>query len=334
MALTKEAPKKNPSCAKSSKKSSGNRSFWVLYRKELADHLNSKRFFLAFGLLFAISAVSLYTAVSSISDALSENSTFIFLRLYTTGKDSIYSFATFMAYLGPLVGIMLGFDAVNNERALGTLNRLASQPIYRDSIINAKFLAGTTVIFTVITFLGLCFGGAGLLLIGIPPTGEEALRAIVFILLSSVYVSFWLALSTVFSVVCKHIATSAIGGIAVWMFLTMFMANIVNSIVQALYPADKITNMADLIKNYTLQLNLSRLSPYYLFVEASTTIMDPSIRSIGLVTQSQMNSVIPTPIALEQSLMLIWPHLVVITALVIVCFTFAYVKFMRQEIRA
>ena len=306
----------------------------MLYKKELADHLNSKRFILAFALMFAISAMSLLTAVSSISDALEEDSTFIFLRLYTTVGESVYSFATFMAYLGPLVGIMLGFDAVNNERALGTLNRLASQPIYRDSIINAKFLAGTTVIFTMIVFLSMCFGGAGLLMIGVPPTMEEATRAIVFILMTAVYVSFWLALSTAFSVVCKHMATSAIGGIAVWMFLTMFMARVVNGIVEAIYPANKLGNINDLIKSYTLQLTLSRISPYYLFVEASTTIMDPSIHSIGIVTTSQMESVMPTPVALDQSLMLIWPHLAVLAALVIVCFTFAYVKFMRQEIRA
>ena len=75
-----------------------------------------------------------------------DSSEFLFLKLFTTSGNSIYSFATFIAFLGPLVGITLGFDAINNERSQGTLNRLAAQPIYRDSIINAKFLAGATVI--------------------------------------------------------------------------------------------------------------------------------------------------------------------------------------------
>ena len=42
---------------------------------------------------------------------------------------------SFIALLGPIVGLALGFDAVNSERSNGTLNRLVSQPIYRDAII-------------------------------------------------------------------------------------------------------------------------------------------------------------------------------------------------------
>jgi len=217
---------------------------------------------------------------------------------------------------------------------LGTLNRLASQPIYRDSIINAKFLASATVTTVIIFFLGTCYAGAGLLMIGVPPSAEEAMRVIIFLLLSAVYISFWLALATVFSVVCKHAATAAIACIACWLFLSMFMSVVVNAIVTGMYPMEGKNAYENMVKNYTLQLYLSRLSPYFLFVEASTTILDPSIHSIGIVTQSQMDSVIAAPIALDQSLGLIWPHLVVMIALAIVFFAFAYIKFMRQEIRS
>ena len=71
---------------------------------------------------------------------------FCFLKLFTTNGSGIYSFATFLNFLGPVFGIMLGFDAINNEQAQGTLNRLAAQPIYRDTIINAKFAASAAMI--------------------------------------------------------------------------------------------------------------------------------------------------------------------------------------------
>ena len=211
-----------------------------------------------------------------------------FLKLFTTGSSFIYSFATFIAFLGPLVGINLGFDAVSNERSLGTLNRLAAQPIYRDSIINAKFLAGTTAIFIIVATLGLYISAVGLLVIGIPPSFEEILWVVAFLLLAVVYICVWLALSIIFSVICKHAATVA----------------------------------------------LACISPYYLFSEAASTILNPNVRSIGVVTMNSYSGAVASSLPFSQSLLLIWPHLVVMVALAMVGFAIAYISFMRQEIRA
>jgi ABC-2 type transport system permease protein len=43
---------------------------------------------------------------------------------------------------------------------------------------------------------------------------------------------------------------------------------------------------------------------------------------------------IPGPLAPGQILMLVWPHLVALIALILICFAVSYVKFMREEIRA
>ncbi len=308
--------------------------FWALYKKEMADHINSRRFYLIFALLLVVSAASLMGAVSSISDAVSESSEFIFLKLFTTGSSSIYSFATFMAFLGPLAGITLGFDAVNNERSQGTLIRLASQPIYRDSIVSAKFLAGSSVLLLMVTVLGLFFSGTGLVLIGVAPGVEEALRIIAFLLLTWVYLSFWLALSIVFSVVCKHAATAAISGISIWLFLSLFMSLVAAGISDLIYPTDGIQGFYNMMDNYNLELTLNRFSPYYLFSEAASTILNPNVRSIGVVTMSQLEGAVASSLSLGQSLLLVWPHLVVMAALTMAGFAIAYIKFMRQEIRA
>jgi len=300
----------------------------------MADLLNSKRFLLIFALLFLVSAASVMNAVSNITETITEDTQFVFLKLYTTGSESLYSFATFLAYLGPLAGIALGFDAINNERALGTLNRLSAQPIYRDSIINAKFLAGATAIFSIVMFMGFGVSGYGLIMIGIPPSWEEVARAAAFLLLTVVYISFWLALSTAFSVICRHSATSAIAGIALWLFVTLFMGLITRGIANSLYPVTDNSTLAEQVKNYTAYLQLSRISPYYLFADAATTILDPSVRSVGVVTSAQLSGATSAPLELAQSLLLIWPHLVAMAALAIISFAAAYITFMRQEIRS
>ena len=59
------------------------------------------------------------------------------------------------------MGLTLGFDAINSERSEGTLNRLVSQPIYRDAVINGKFLAGATIIFIMVFSMGLVISAIG-----------------------------------------------------------------------------------------------------------------------------------------------------------------------------
>lgn len=331
--LTQKSAAQLRSFFKSSAAGEGSSGLGTLYRKELADHLNSKRFFLIFLLLAVTATASLGGAISTLSGS-TESTEFLFLSLFTTGSSSIYSFATFLAFLGPLAGITLGFDAVGSERSQGTLNRLASQPIYRDSIINAKFLAGAAVIALTVIFLGLYLSGAGILLTGAVPSGEEVARIIAFLILAVVYISFWLALSIIFSVVCRHAATAALAGISIWLFLSLFMSLVASGVANALYPLEGIEGFANILPNYQLTLGLNRISPYYLFSEAASTILNPGVRSIGVVTTTAYSGAVASSLSFGQSLLLIWPHLVVMAALVIAGFAIAYINFMRQEIRA
>ena len=91
---------------------------------------------------------------------------------------------------------------------------------------------------------------------------------------------------------------------------------------------------ANMMKNYSLQLTINRISPYYLFTEAITTILNPSVRSIGIVTMSSYSGAIDSVLSVDQSLLLVWPHIVAMCAVVIVGFAVSYVAFMKQELRA
>ena len=307
----------------------------ALVRKELADHLKSKRFLILLLLIGCTSFASLYGAISGLSDAIQSDSNFIFLKLYTSSGSSIPSFMSFIALLGPIVGLALGFDAVNSERSNGTLNRLVSQPIYRDAIIVGKFLAGTIVIAIVIFSMGIALGAVGMAATGLVPDVEEVLRILIFLFFTVVYIAFWLAMSILFSVICRHSATSALTSISVWIFFAIFMSLVANIVANAVYPVnDQYGTMINSLNNYTLNQNLNRISPYYLYSEAVSTIMNPSVRSVNVVTVSQLTGAISGYLSLGQSLLLVWPHLTGLAALMLIAFGGSYVGFMRQEIRS
>jgi ABC-2 type transport system permease protein len=52
------------------------------------------------------------------------------------------------------------------------------------------------------------------------------------------------------------------------------------------------------------------------------------------VLPQQVDQAVRSDLSYDQSLLLIWPHVVVLVALTLGCFVAAYLLFLRQEIRA
>jgi len=266
--------------------------------------------------------------------------TLIFLFLFTsTGK--LFSFVQFIAFFGPLIGIILGFDSINRERVSRTLSKIVSQPIYRDSIINAKFLAGVVVIAIVLIAIVLLISGLGIRLIGVVPGPEEAWRLIIYLIISILYIAFWLGISILFSVVFRSTATSALASLAVWIFFSFFVGLGAGFLADAIAPLPQSGAQVDpevLIRHERIQRVTSLFSPMTLYSEATTTILDPmrkTTRSLILMGPMERLSLsrFQNPLPLLQSLFIVSPHIISIIAITFLCFGVCYFIFMRQEIR-
>ena len=318
-------------------------SLTALYRKEMADHVNSKRFIIILLLVIAMTIASVYGAFTGITSAVknaamdpdaSFDASYMFLKLFTTGGSSIPSYMSLIALIGPFIGLILGFDSINAEKNSGTLNRLVSQPIYRDSIIIGKFLASLTLIAVMVLTTGIAVSCAGFLATGIKPTGEELVRVLFFLVYTIIYICFWLAMALLFSVFTRHAATSALASIALWLFFAIFMSLLAGILANAAYPVNTEYEQAvNALNNYNLNLNLNRISPYYLYSEAASVLMNPATRALNAVSYTQLVGALSSYLPLGQRLLLVWPHLVGLLALTLAAFTISYVGFMRQEIR-
>ncbi len=318
----------------SSWKASRRSGLGALYRKEMADHIKGRRFLIILLLVAVTTAAGIYGAATGMKDALEADSHFVFLKLYTTGGSSVPSYVSFMALIGPFVGLMLGFDAVNSERSNGTLGRLLAQPIYRDNVIIGKFLAGTVLIAILTAASSILTGAAGFLTTGLLPSGEELARVLVYIVCTILYIGFWLSVAIMFSVFCRHAATSALASIAVWVIFAVFISLLAGFFAGVIYPVETDYQKAvNALANYNCQLYINRISPYYLYTEAVSSILNPAIRSVNAVTVSQLVGAISGYLPFTQSLMLVWPHLFGLASLTMLAFLISYVKFMRQEIR-
>ncbi|WP_071146044.1 ABC transporter permease [Bacteroides ihuae] len=309
--------------------------FWVIVNKEVTDYVKSWRFIILILIIAFTCMGSLYTALSSFSSAVKPNDpdgSFFFLKLFTISDGTLPPFIVFISFLGPLLGIALGFDAINSEQNKGTLSRIMSQPIHRDYLINAKFVGALIVISVMLFALGFLVMGFGLIKIGIPPTAEAFLRMIAFIVIAIFYVAFWLNLSIFFSVQFRQAATSALACIAIWLFFSVFYTMIINLIGKAIAPP-QTASMEQIMSYQKFMLGLLRLAPSELFSEATSTLLMPSVRSLGPLTMEQVHGAIPSPLPLGQSLLIVWPQLTGLIAATVICFALSYISFMRREIR-
>ncbi len=314
----------------------------VMYRKELEDHFNSTRFILLLTVILMVSLVTTYMVGTGIKKELEgyAKPSLVFLLLFTS-TGALFSLAQFIAFFGPLIGMLLGFDAISRERSSRTLSKLLSQPIYRDSVINGKFLAGLTIIALMLLSIVLLISGMGLWVLGVVPGWEEVGRLFVYLIVSIVYIGFWLAVSILFSILFRGMATSALAALALWIFLAFFMAlgsSLAADILTPIPPGQSSDPTAILNNARTREI-VSSFSPITLYSQAASTILDPTrntTRSLILMGPMERLSLsrFQSPLPLLQSALIVMPHLISLVAITVICFTICYAAFMRQEIRS
>jgi ABC-2 type transport system permease protein len=322
----------------------------VIGVREFTEHLLSIRFIALLLVLGLAGLLAIYAVAGSFRDVASQiaNSTTVtgqqipvFTLLFTTSPSipgitgqSFPSFAGLVALLGPVLGIAFGFDAISSERSEGTLPRLVSQPIHRDDVVNGKFIAGLAVIAMILGAVILMLSGVGIVRLGIVPTSDVALRLVTWFVVAVLYVAFWLALATLASVVFRRAATAALVVIAIWLVLTFFGSQIVSVIGGYLRPLPSDATAQQQLDNARIIAELGRLNPITLFQEMTQALLNPTVQSLDPYFTDPTNRALPTILPYGQSLLLIWPHVVLLLAGTVICFAAGYVAFMRQEIRA
>jgi ABC-2 type transport system permease protein len=252
---------------------------------------------------------------------------------------------TLMFIFGPIIGLALGFDAISKERTSGSLSVLLSQPIFRDSVINGKFLAGITALsLMVVSTVGIMVGLA-IPIVGFGPTLAETSRIMVFTLLTVLYLGFWLALSLLFSTAFKKTTTSILATVSTWIFFTFAITIIAALIATALVPVPAFPSFRPVVivgnqtgpitmpdqtltqaysdasqRRYALQAAIQNISPSNLYTQASSALL------IGI-------SISPYSSSSNASIVSTWPQILAIGVGLVICFAGAYVLFLRREIR-
>ena len=304
----------------------------ALFWKELADHFGRRRFTLLLGL---VALGLIWGAFVDLAQLASQGRQFFFLDVFTTTAGVPISLLSFLSFFGPVIGIALGFDSINGERTQGTLARLLAQPLHRDSVYNAKFLAALLTLALIVASMMIVVVGLTMYRMGIAPTGEEVIRLTGLGLVTIAYLAFWLALAITASVLLRNTVTSALASIGMWFALGFLITLLGGVLADRIVP--DIETTADAVRHVNVESWASRVSPAGLYSEATSILLDPiGGRALNIFTidQGRLEGLLSTPVSAAQSLQLVWPHIVVLVSMVAVLIAVSYVRFMREEIRA
>ena len=301
--------------------------------KELADHFDSLRM-LGLALLTVLAAaVPFYLAVVELKNTTSEDP-FLLLKLFNPGGQTL-SVVAILGFVIPVVAISLGFDAINGEHNRRTLSRILAQPIYRDALLLGKFLARLLALAIALLSLWLLVLGVGFLRLGLPPSGEELVRMLGFLVATIAYGGVWLAVAFLFSILFRAPATAALASLGLWLVFSFFWSLVIKPLAATLIagPPEDIFG-PNLAYIQTSQV-LDRISPNTLYAEIALALLQPATRTLGPVFISQLRgALLGAPLPASQSFILVWPQLTGLIAAMILIFAAGYIVFQRQEIRA
>jgi ABC-2 type transport system permease protein len=305
--------------------------------KETADQLGGVRMVVIEALVFLVALFVAWLSTAAIRETIGE-SPFLYLSLLSIAPDPIpVSFVFMIGLVIPVIAIAFGFDAINSEFNQRTLSRILAQPIYRDALLLGKFLARLLSLAIALVSLWFLVIGLAFLRFGLPPSLEELVRMLGFLLATLAYGGVWLAVALLFSVLFRAPATAALATLGLWLVFAFFWTLMVTPLLATLIAGPRETILGPSLAYIQTEEVINHLSPNSLYADITQALLQPKTRALGIgavIQLVQQRGAIGAPLAASQSFLLIWPQLTALIAAIIVIFAITYVVFQRQEIRA
>jgi ABC-2 type transport system permease protein len=139
-------------------------------------------------------------------------------------------------------------------------------------------------------------------------------------------------------VLIKRGATALIAALAVWLFITIFIPLIATGIANAVAsPLTQSSTIEQYVKWFGIHDPITYISPSTLYGETIQSLLLPDLNNVSvmLVVQGGIDyasNLMPLP--LLESVLNVWPQIITLIALSVICFAGSYIRFQREEIRS
>lgn len=284
------------------------RKVFVVAQKETADHLSNNGFLVLLVVYTAIVFASTYMYGSLVNMGSSE----------MLGSINVKMISQFV----PLIGILMGFDAIAREWKSGSLNVLLTHPLFRDNIIAGKIIGSMLVLAIIIVFSVFVSVGTLLVFYGVEIECGELSRIVMFTILTFFYASIFLGLAIFISTITKNANDSLVINVVIWLFACITFGAILKAFI-AIVTGQSYTDSLILMQ-------LLNLSPIHHYAQATVGVVDFSFG--GVNAESGIAGVFDTKYAITQCLNEFWVNIAVLVVTPVILFVASFIAFLRKDI--
>ncbi|MCB0208961.1 MAG: ABC transporter permease [Anaerolineae bacterium] len=182
----------------------------VIARKEMADAFRNRLFVVALAMLLSLSLIAISLGAVTVRQHVMEYEQSVQI-LKNLGRADIppmpslnpiavsKNFINYLAMVGALLAMILGFTSINKERQAGTLNLILSRPVYRDQLLSGKMLGNGVLLALLMGAVGLVTWLALMLIGGVSLTADQLIKLSLTMGMSWLYLLTFFLLAMVFS---------------------------------------------------------------------------------------------------------------------------------------
>ena len=185
-------------------------AIWVIARKEISDAFRNRLFLVAMVMLLSLSLIAIALGSVTVGQKMTEYNQSVKI-LTDLGRTDIppapdlnpiavsKNFINYLAMIGALLSMILGFTAIQKERQAGTLNLILSRPVYRDQFLSGKVLGNALLLALLMAVVGLVTVLAIGLIGKVTLNFDQAMRLALTMLMSWLYLLTFFLLALFFS---------------------------------------------------------------------------------------------------------------------------------------
>jgi ABC-2 type transport system permease protein len=206
-------------------------------RKEITDALHNRLFLVALVMLVALSLIALGLGAVTVRNRVAEYEQSVQL-LRSLGKTQLppmpalnplavsKAFVNYLAMLGALTAMLLGFTAIYKEQQAGALPLILSRPVYRDQLLSGKVLGNGALMALLILAIGITTIVALRIIGGISLSGNEIMKIALTMGMSWLYMLIFFLLAMFFTLWLPNGNHALLLTIIVWLVFAFILPQI------------------------------------------------------------------------------------------------------------
>lgn len=209
----------------------------VIAEKEIRDAFKSRLFLIALVMLFALTLVAIALGASTVHARIAEyeQSAQVLRDLGRTDIPPMpalnplavsKNFINYLAMIGALIAMILGYSTIDKERKAGTLRLILSRPIYRDQLLTGKVLGNAVLLAIMLAFVGILTVIGIAVLGGIGLTGDQLIKLMLTMVMSWLYTLVLFLLALFFTILVSDGKQALTLTVIVWLVFAFILPQI------------------------------------------------------------------------------------------------------------